>query len=646
MLFRVQIFHKGGSDEYTGITVPFEQATIRLEVNSASINYTFSPRPELMLLPPGTRFVFQYLDDVDGEWKAGVDSYLVGTPFRMSPDLYVSVETVSPLNWALNSQARFAALFLTAGASRLPSLAPEFELYGQEPPTDIDDPETHPSLVSLLNDASTSTSFGSVQVNRSNDSSAVATIVKYFLDATVSGKALEARHKVLQRFWVTPSAGKWICDYGLKPRLSEMLLGGNPGGGPATLGSILGALAGQAGFSVCPQFGFKENHLGGANFLSQFMVLPTTYTTQPPLSNVIFPQDIHAFEMNQQYNTPTRLLGYMSPMLDPQGVDWPMVFAKQVSTRDPNGASSESSRRLELSALEELTGIRAYESNFPVSSIAAMDATNDDPAFYKNADPFGLVHKSRITLQDAKVSQQYSKVLTDFNPYAIVGLPGVVIVSGLPYRGEVKSIVHQIDNRSGAYTTTYMLTGLRLLPKTTNDNFEICDGFDGQLQDSKIDKIYYDSFGTVSPLGLDNFASPFWTAETRSNTKGAFTDRHSVLATLLSYISEKPEGTAKALLQRLRYRPMAGVETYISSILPQTVEDLPHCEVVDELAALLMKMLKSAEKPLITQKALNQRARAAIDALESLRSGSHSPVVDLVLGEYGVMATKLTMQAD
>ncbi|MCC7572189.1 MAG: hypothetical protein KO464_02225 [Candidatus Methanofastidiosum sp.] len=647
MLFRVQIFHKTHTEAPEALTLPFEQATVRLELNSASVTYTFSPRPELMLLPPGTRFVLQFKDEIDGEWKAAVDSYLISTPFRMSPSLYVSIETQVPLNWALETQSRFSILFLTAGALRPANLGPEFELYGQEVPNNLNDIEQQPSLFTLLDSAAQSREFGGVSTTRVNDSSMLFALVKHFVNVTSSGKALENRHKVLQRFGVMPSAGQWILEYGLRPKHTEMAISQNLGGGPVTLGSLINSIAGTAGFSMYPQFGFKENELNGVSFLTQYLLLPTTYTTQAPLSNVIFPHDIQAFEMYPKFDTPTRLLGYMTAALDPSGMAWPVVFAKQASTKDVNTPSpGESSKRLELSALEELTGIRAYETSFPVNSMVAKDIAGGDANFYNSADPFGLVHKSRITLQEARVSQQYSKIIADFNPYAIVGAPGIVMVSGLPYRGEVRAVTHQLDTRSGAFTTTYTMTGVKLLPVKTTDAFEICDGMGGHLQDDMIDKIYHDSFGTVTPLGLDNYTSPFWTQETRSNIDD-FSGRRNILIQLLEYIGRQPEATAKALTRRLRYRPLASIDKYKEIILPQNLEDLPHSTVADEVAATLITLLQKSERGQITQKNIADRATAALQTLEQLKGqGDYAPLLDLLLGEYGILATKLTMKAE
>lgn len=648
MLFRVQIFHRTQTGETPeALTIPFEQATVRLEVNSASITYTFSPRPELMLLPPGTRFVLQFKDDIDGEWKVGIDSYLIGTPFRMSPNLYVSIETQVPLNWALETQSRFSVLFLTAGASRPANLGPEFELYGQEVPGNINDVEQQPSLFTLLDTAAQSTEFGGTAMTRPNDSSMLYTLVKHFVNVTSSGRALENRHKVLQRFGVMPSGGQWILEYGLRPKWTEMAISQNLGGGPTTLGALINTIAGTAGYSMYPQFGFRENVLNGIPFMTQYLLLPVTYTTQPPLSNVIFPHDIQSFEVYPKYTSPTRLLGYMTVALDPTGMAWPVVFAKQVSTKDTNSVSSgDSAKRLELSALEELTGIRAYETSFPVNSMVARDVAGDDARYYESADPFGLVHKSRITLQEARVSQQYSKVIADFNPYAIVGAPAVLMVSGLPYRGEVRAITHQLDNRSGAYTTTYTMTGVKLLPLKTTDAFEICDGMGGHLQDDMIDKVYLDSFGTVSPLGLENFTSPFWTQETRSHITD-FSGRRNILIQLLDYIGRQSESTAKTLTKRLRYRPMASVDSYRERILPQKLEDLPYSTIADEVAATLIMLLQQSERGQITQKNLMDRASAALSTLEDLKGQSdYAPLLDLILGEYGILATKLTMTAE
>jgi len=219
-------------------------------------------------------------------------------------------------------------------------------------------------------------------------------------------------------------------------------------------------------------------------------------------------------------------------------------------------------------------------------------------------------------------------------------------VSGLPYRGEVRAITHQLDNRSGAYTTTYTMTGVKLLPLKTTDAFEICDGMGGHLQDDMIDKIYLDSFGTVSPLGLENFTSPFWTQETRSHITD-FSGRRNILIQLLGYIGRQSESTAKTLTKRLRYRPMASVDSYRERILPQKLEDLPHSTIADEVAATLIMLLQQSERGQITQKNLMDRASAALSTLEDLKGQSdYAPLLDLLLGEYGILATKLTMTAE
>jgi hypothetical protein len=279
-------------------------------------------------------------------------------------------------------------------------------------------------------------------------------------------------------------------------------------GAQGGLTSMMDQLAGTMGMVfhnfVSIPFPAKLKKSGGGNRIGNFMFVPDAYLLPPPMCNVLFPNQIEGFGMNEDFRSvPTRYLfnaaqpflagnevrepytntqayppgfanfmfkeraaadtnpGYFEPA--EQMGDYSKVQSGDDKEKAVGGVSSGAVLRSPdyLSGEEQYRGINLVIDNFMPSFTALVRADKDDArsAFIQEIGQY-LFFKKRY-------EQRPTQVQLIFNPHLVPGFNGLFLddsSAGQSFMAKIDSVSHVIKNDS--CTTTVAVSHFRDFDET------------------------------------------------------------------------------------------------------------------------------------------------------------------------------------